>query len=62
MPRRPNGKRVVSADGAVSVRAKNANGEGSVYFVETAGAWRASYLLPGELKRRFVKLGPATWS
>ncbi len=55
MPRKPNGKRIISTNGAVSVRAKNANGEGSVYFVETAGAWRASYLLPGESKRRFVQ-------
>ena len=34
MPRKPNGKRVVDARGGVSVRAKNGNGQGSVFFAE----------------------------
>ena len=42
MPRKPNGKRVVDARGGVSVRAKNGNGQGSVFFAETENAWRAS--------------------
>ena len=55
MPRKPNGKRVVDARGGVSVRAKNGNGQGSVFFAETENAWRASYVLPGEAKRRYVQ-------
>ena len=58
MPRRPNGKRVVSADGAVSVRAKNANGQGSVYFVESGGR-RTS--LPGIRNGASSKRECATW-
>ncbi len=55
MPRKPNGKRVVTIDGQISVRAKNANGEGSVFFAESEGSWRASYVLAGETKRRYAQ-------
>lgn len=52
MPRNPRGKRIVTADGDVSVAAKNPNGDGSIYFEtarvgadgkETRGRWRATY-------------------
>jgi hypothetical protein len=52
VPRNPRGKRIVTADGDVSVAAKNPNGDGSIYFEaarvgadgkETRGRWRATY-------------------
>jgi integrase len=61
MPRAPRGKRIVGADGAVEVAAKNSNGDGSVYFEapkvgpngkQKAGRWRATYRDErGRLKR-----------
>jgi integrase len=45
------GKRVVSTDGTVQVRGKNANGEGSVY--QTAdGRWVATWSRPGDKRPR----------
>jgi integrase len=52
MPRTPRGKRTVTADGGVSVAAKNPNGDGSVYYEAprtgaygrgSPGRWRATY-------------------
>ena len=40
------GKRVVAADGTVTVRGKNANGEGSVYRAAD-GRWVATWSEPG---------------
>jgi integrase len=42
MPRKPTGKRATDTAGNVTVRAKNANGSGSV-FVTAAGSWRATW-------------------
>lgn len=65
MPRQPRGKRSTTADGDVEVVAKNANGDGSVYFEPTRtskdgkvrpGYWRASYR-DADGKRRTVS-GP----
>jgi len=41
VPRRPQGKRVPTPDGSFVVRAKLANGEGSVYTDQ--GSWRATW-------------------
>ena len=50
MARKARGKRAAGDSGAVSVRGKVANGEGSLYQ-EPNGRWRATYRVPGgELK------------
>lgn len=51
MARRPVGKRSIDDEGAVRVRGKAANGEGSVYFASD-GRWRATYRVPGEGRPR----------
>ena len=65
MPRQPRGKRSTTADGDVQVVAKNANGDGSLYFEPArtdvagkvrTGFWRASYR-DADGKRRTVS-GP----
>ncbi len=55
MPRKPTGKTVHFDDGSRSVRGKNGNGQGSVYFNEAKQAWQASYALAGETRRRYVQ-------
>ncbi len=54
MPRKIVGKRSSDLDGAVSVRGKAANGEGSVYFDASKGRWRATFRVDGEPHRRRV--------
>ena len=53
MPRKPRGKRTTSADGSMSVAAKNPNGDGSVFYEpptarangkQRPGRWRATYV------------------
>ena len=44
MARPPTGKRKTTKDGAVGVAGKLPNGSGSVYFVQTTGCWRATYV------------------
>jgi len=51
MSRKPTGKTVHFDDGSRSVRGKNGNGQGSVYFNEAKQAWQASYALAGETLR-----------
>jgi len=55
MPRKPTTKTVVFADESKSVFNKNGNGEGIAYFQESKNAWRASYVLEGEIVRRYVQ-------
>lgn len=52
MPRRPSGKRHTNPDGTVTVSAKAANGEGSIY-PDSRGMYRATYL-DADGKRRTV--------
>lgn len=47
----PKGKKV-TVDGKASVRGRNANGKGTVYFDEQAGRWRGATFIDG--KRRGV--------
>ena len=42
MPRKPQGKRISTADGSVAVRGKAPNGAGSVYPIAD-GSWRANW-------------------
>lgn len=53
MPRRPQGKRVALPDGTVTVRAKNPNGDGSLYALAN-GTWRATYTDRAG-KRRYIR-------
>ena len=62
MPRAPRGKRLLAADGTVSVVSKNPNGVGSVYFAAPSvrwdgtpvpGRWRATYV-GADRRRHFV--------
>lgn len=54
MPPKAKGKRSVDpSTGAVTVRGKAANREGSVY-VEADGSWWATYTVPGEARPRRV--------
>ena len=50
MARKARGKRAASDAGAISVRGKVANGEGSLYQ-EPNGRWRATYRVPGDPRR-----------
>ncbi|MEO8693906.1 MAG: hypothetical protein ABI658_10345 [Acidimicrobiales bacterium] len=50
MARKARGKRVSGDAGAVSVRGKVANGEGTLYQ-EPNGRWRATYHVPGDPRR-----------
>lgn len=54
MAKKATGKRVQGADGAVSVRGKNANGAGSIYLDASKGLYRASYTDPVTGRRRTV--------
>src|SRR3954468_15269648 len=45
MPRRPQGKRMTTAEGTVAVRGKAPNGVGSVYPIAD-GSWRANWTDP----------------
>ena len=51
MPRPPTGKRVLAADGTLTVRGKTGNGEGSVYALGDGTGWKATYYDPaGKLR------------
>lgn len=48
--RTPQRKRVVDAEGKITVRGRATAGSGSVFYVENEGVWRASYTVAGDDK------------
>ena len=54
VPRRAKGKRSVDPDGSIRVHGKRPTSEGSIYR-DINGAWRATYVVPGERRPRRVR-------
>ena len=54
MARKLAGKRSFDADGTMHVHGKASNGEGSLYR-DSDGAWRATFIVPGEARPRRVR-------
>ena len=55
MPKAPSGKRKKTSDGTIAVYGKAGNGDGSLYFENSRGTWRATYRVPGDPRIRTVR-------